>query len=326
MLRVMLRAQRGHTGSAGENHFRRAESQFFRMLVALPRPGATKLDAVEYCFAPRLVAAYDAKRAAFDARYGAKGHQEVLLFHGTPKPAAVENIVTNGFDMKRVGSTSDAGYYGAGAYLSELTSMSMDYAQSCSKMLMCRVLLGKPYMIHLQERDVSRLMGQPCVAGHDSHVLDDAFSEVVIFDSAQILPCYILHLAQPHAMGRAASAAAAGMFMGGAGADEEDEFDAPGADFTASLPPAGGFFGALKAALPSHAADEAAQAAKAEERKRKHEAAKAAEAADLERALKLSVTTASSAAGAARDYEAQLARALAASRATMEEERKRRGR
>ncbi len=115
------------------------------------------------------------------------------------------------------------------------------------------------------------------------------------------------------------------MFMGGAGADEEDEFDAP-ADFTASLPPPGGFFGALKAALPSRAADEAAQAAKAEERKRKHEAAKAAEAADLERALKLSVTTASSASGAARDYEAQLARALAASRATMEEERKRRGR
>lgn len=77
MLRIMLRAQRGHTGSASENHFRRAESQFFRMLGALPMPGAAKLDAVEYCFAPRLVAAFEAKRAAFDARYGEKGHQEV---------------------------------------------------------------------------------------------------------------------------------------------------------------------------------------------------------------------------------------------------------
>ena len=331
MLRVMLRPQRAHTGTAGEDHFRRAESQFFRMLGGVPTAGVVKPEAVEYCYAPPLVAAYEAKRAAFDAQYGRGGHTEVLLFHGTPKDANVESVVTGGFDLSKVGSTSDAGYYGAGIYLSEMTSMSLEYAQNCGKMLMCRVLLGKPFLVGDPDGNVHDLHGKPCVRGYDSHVLDLHFSEVVIFHSAQILPCYIIHLKPP-----APAVAAA---FGGA--------------FAMGMPPAGGAIAAAGGGGPlggvagmsatftgmpkkpslaaqsqrrkevdAEAAEmlrEARDAAAAEARKRQRAADKAAEAADLERAMQLSAA----AAGAADDFEAQLARAMEASRATAAAERMR---
>lgn len=43
------------------------------------------------------------------------------------------------------------------------------------------------------------------VAGFDSHVIDANFSEVVVFTSAALLPCYILNLAAPQSLRRGAS-------------------------------------------------------------------------------------------------------------------------
>ena len=326
MLRVRLLPQRAHTGGAGEDHVRRTESQYFRMLRAVPAANMVAPEAVEYCYQPRLVAAFEAKRVEFDARYGRGGHTEVLLFHGTPKSANVESIVTGGFDMSKVGSTTDEGYYGAGAYLSELTSVSLAYAHSCGKMLMCRVLLGKPYLVDINsELDLS---GKPCVRGHDSHVVDLNFSEVVIFDSAQILPCYIQHLQKQAPPAHAGLGA--GLFGGGpmAGAGYGGGGGGGGG-------PLGGVAG-MSAATPAghHAAaavfnpkpleqareffDE--QAAK---RKRQREAEAAAAEANMARAMELSKSSAVEEAAAAKDFEAQLARALEASRATAAAERAR---
>ena len=348
MLRVLLRPQRAHTGTAGEDHFRRAESQFFRMLGGVPTAGSVKPEAVEYCYAPPLVAAYEAKRAAFDAQYGRGGHTEVLLFHGTPKDASVESIVTGGFDLSKVGSTTDAGLWGAAIYLSEMTAMSLAYARSCGKMLMCRVLLGKPFLVQRGQRSMHgmHLHGKPCVPGYDSHVVDLNFSEVVIFQSAQILlMCYIIHLtppAPPPAMAAAFGGAFAmgmpmlgGMLGGGVLAAA-----AGGGGAAGGSGPLGGVAGmsATYTGMPkkpsmaaqaqrrkevdAEAAEmlrEARDTAAAEARKRQRAADEAAEAADLERAMKLSAATA----GAADDFEAQLARAMEASRATAAAERTR---
>ena len=59
VLRVLLRAERAHTGSAAEDHYRRAESQFFRCRLAGAGAVGLKLHAVEYVFNPRLVAAFE---------------------------------------------------------------------------------------------------------------------------------------------------------------------------------------------------------------------------------------------------------------------------
>ena len=334
MLRVRLLPQRAHTGGAGEDHFRRAESQYFRMLRGVHVQAIVPPVAVEYCFQPRLVAAFEAKRAEFDARYGRDGHTEVLLFHGTPKDANVESIVTGGFDMSKVGSTTDRGVFGAGAYLSEMTQMSLAYARQCGKMLMCRVLLGKPYLVGSNGARI--LMGKPCVHGYDSHVVDLNFSEVVIFNSAQILPCYILHLKPPapslahpaHVAGWAAgmfpgamaTAAAGGLMpgVGGAGAGE----------------PLGGVAG-MSTVTPKgpHAkapavfnADPLAQAREfidEQARKRQREADAAATQANMARAMELSKSTAAAEAAAAKDFEAQMARAIEESRAMAAAERAR---
>jgi hypothetical protein len=217
-LRVTLRAARAHTGGAGEDHYHRAESQFFRCLHSGHVAGGAKLDSVEYVFNPQLVARFEAKRAAFDAKYGRKGHSTVLLFHGTPKDSNMESILADGFDMAKVGSSTDAGFYGAGAYLSEMTDVSLNYGGRLGKILLCRVLLGKPYLLQGYAAAKQSFMGKPAKPGYDSHVLDMNFSEVVIFNSAQILPCYVLHLAaagKPHA---AAAMAAFGGLMAGAAA------------------------------------------------------------------------------------------------------------
>ncbi len=226
MLHVRLQAERQHTGGAAENHYRRAESQFFRCLSAAPSPAAPSLKSVTYVFNPPLVARFEAKKAAFDAAYGRGKHHTVLLFHGTPKKSAIDGIVANGFDMARVGSTTDAGFHGAGAYLSELTDMSVEYSGGNNQLLLCRVLLGRPYRLRLDEVAGMAFMGKPAKRGYDSHVTDASFSEVVIFDAAQILPCYVLQLQRA---GRRAGAHAGmlpltgvldgGLAAGGAAAD-----------------------------------------------------------------------------------------------------------
>jgi hypothetical protein len=346
-LRVLLRAERAHTGSAAEDHFRRAESQFFRCLRGMAAAGGAQqhsLDAVEYVFNPRLVAAFEAKRAEFDRRYGrgAGGHSTVLLFHGTPAPAAVVSIVATGFDMARVGSTTDAGFYGAGAYLSEMTDMSLGYAGRAGKLLLCRVLLGRPFLVagaHPGQR--ARLHGRPCTPGYDSHVLDMAFSEVVIFNSAQILPCYILHLAPPGGAAAQQAAAHGGMLMMPpppplmgtlAGAMNMLAAMHGGGAVGSAAPPTGGGGGggggggvgttqlsSAASALPGgvaglssqgpsnaeRAAMKAQRAAAAEKRQREVDA----EADEMLRAAKASVASAA----AARAEEADVARAIAAS-------------
>lgn len=58
-------------------------------------------------------------------------------------------------------------------------------------MLLVRVLLGRPKLLSAGRS--GNLMGAQCTTGFTSHIFDPSHSECVLFDSAAMLPCYILH-------------------------------------------------------------------------------------------------------------------------------------
>lgn len=49
------------------------------------------------------------------------------------------------------------------------------------------MLLGKKIRIY------KRMDGQPCTPGYDSHIAEGG-SEWVLFDEAQVLPCYVIEV------------------------------------------------------------------------------------------------------------------------------------
>ena len=80
--------------------------------------GGTVVTKVTYCCSPRLVTAFEAKRRAYEAQFGDEGALVTWGFHGAPSMAAIQAIVRDNFALSKVGSTTDAGYYGAGMYFS----------------------------------------------------------------------------------------------------------------------------------------------------------------------------------------------------------------
>jgi len=88
------------------------------------------------------------------------------------------------------------GWYGRGIYFSRDPSYCMYYIKDNSQMLLSQVIAGKVYRCqkyHDSTIPLKRTMyGKPLVKGFDSHC-DPSGKELVIFDSAQILPSYIVH-------------------------------------------------------------------------------------------------------------------------------------
>lgn len=173
----------------GDSHFRRCESQFKRQLGSAANQYALK--EVRYVCNPALVRRFEEKAREYDRRFGAKQHTQLLAFHGTSK-ANVESILRQGFRMDKVGSTTDPGYFGAGIYFSEIAATSIHYAQGSNQLLLCRVLLGKPFRLS------SVQTGRGLQPGYTSHVTDAQGTEVVIFHEAAMLPVYVLSFAAQH--------------------------------------------------------------------------------------------------------------------------------
>jgi Poly(ADP-ribose) polymerase catalytic domain len=131
-----------------------------------------------------------------------------LTFHGT-KSSQVGSIVQHGFLKPgdrhpktgrplqiRCGST-----FGQGIYSSPDASFSLAYAHMDAvetsvteipglKIIVCATLMGRAATVRWEEnwRDQS----EP-YEGADSHVSQNQL-EYIVFDSAQILPCYVVHL------------------------------------------------------------------------------------------------------------------------------------
>ena len=156
-----------------------------------------------------------------------------LLFHGTPNAANIRSIVRGGFLLSKVGSTTDAGFYGRGIYFSEHTHMSMAYTRGVGSMLCCEVLIGKPYKAPLK---TGASLHQP--HKYTSHVSDASCQEVVIFDMHAILPRYVVHFKKGKGRGGGAlREALVGLGGGGGGVG--------GGGMGAAMGMLGGMFGGM---------------------------------------------------------------------------------
>ena len=113
----------------------------------------------------------------------------MLAFHATRNRSNVDSIVQNNFDVGKIGSQTDSGWWGKGFYFSEYPATSMGYGNN---MLLCQVLPGRTFGV------TQRMDGQPLRNGYNSHRLranaDGYGQELVIDNPKQILPCYILHV------------------------------------------------------------------------------------------------------------------------------------
>ncbi len=182
MQRHLIRPRREITGTEDEVHFRNAEAQFMR------QQGGHTVQQVEYVVNPPLVAAFRAKQREFIERDGEANVHTILCFHGTRDDANIENILTNNFDIGRLAAnTGNRGAYGAGIYFSELANVSAAYAGGVKKVLLCKLLTGREYRIDADRH----MLGAPLQPGYDSHVVAGG-QEIVIYDAAQILPCYVI--------------------------------------------------------------------------------------------------------------------------------------
>ncbi|MCJ1405212.1 hypothetical protein MMC11_008439 [Xylographa trunciseda] len=130
-----------------------------------------------------------------------------ITFHGT-KREVVGSVVQYGFlkpgdahpatgvPLKvRCGNT-----YGRGIYTSPDPSFSLMYSSDAEKstnstlpglkLIVCATLMGR--VAQMSREDDWREMSEP-YPGSDSHVGNDG-QEYIVFNSGQVLPCYILHI------------------------------------------------------------------------------------------------------------------------------------
>jgi len=172
-------------GDVGEFHYRYAESQFLRLMGG----AAYHVTQVDYVVNPPLVKQYQNRQEQF--RKEGKNTSHILGFHGTSEEA-IDGIIQKNFSVAKLGGyTGNKGFYGAGIYFSEYTSTSMAYNRA-ARILLSKVLIGKQY------KCPGMMMGAALTKGYDSHLSPDQ-TEVVIYDTAQILPCYIVHFESGYA-------------------------------------------------------------------------------------------------------------------------------
>ncbi|KAL1523714.1 hypothetical protein AB1Y20_018644 [Prymnesium parvum] len=176
-----------------QRHFSEVEARYYRMMKGAPP--VRSLTKVEFVNNPKLVAAFLDQKQAFK-RCGLPA-TELLAFHSSRQKSNLDSIAQNNFDVARIGSQSDAGFWGRGFYFSEFPSTSMNYGDR-SHMLLCRLLPGK--VLDVDSTRQEDYHGKPLKDGYNSHRLGgDAKGygqELVIDNPNQILPCYILHLGQ----------------------------------------------------------------------------------------------------------------------------------
>jgi hypothetical protein len=122
---------------------------------------------------------------------------EALLFHGT-NPSSAMGILKSGFKLDHAGKSTGT-MFGYGVYLAECVSKSDEYARDDNggtfpglmAMLVCRTLVGKPYVVQDAGDYISeaKKQGCDCVVG-DREAKVGTFREFIFFDETRIIPEY----------------------------------------------------------------------------------------------------------------------------------------
>jgi len=152
----------------------------------LRRDLALRFDHQQHAFFTKYVS--DKRGSRMDARANALSNVTVA-FHGT-QAHKVYDIVREGLVVpgEETGVAIASGSrYGQGVYLSPDPDFSLHYCRGQGRLLVCAVLLGRPWVVHT---DVSGV--RECRPGHDSHI-SPCGKEYVLFNAAQVLPCFVIH-------------------------------------------------------------------------------------------------------------------------------------
>jgi hypothetical protein len=161
------------TGDAREQHFRLAESQFFRMCCTDRKN--YKVTLVEYIVNPILIEKYNQFKAELEAIN--KPVHEILTFHGTSS-AAIDLIVSGGF---KIGGQNghpilSGAAHGQGVYTSEDPSFAIRYIKDGQR----------------------RLLFTRTVLSDDCKIVKSGsvIQQLICKNAAQVLPCYVVHFSQ----------------------------------------------------------------------------------------------------------------------------------
>jgi len=124
---------------------------------------------------------------------------EGLLFHGT-NPSSAISILKSGFRLNHAGKSWGT-MFGYGIYLAECSSKSDEYATDdgantypgLRALLVCRCLVGNPYIAHKAGDYISQAKwaGCDCVLG-DRESAVNTYREYVFFDETQVYPEYVM--------------------------------------------------------------------------------------------------------------------------------------
>ena len=122
-----------------------------------------------------------------------KDVNEILAFHGTTSSAA-SSIAKYGFDLSR---SKQCGLFGTGIYLSDSISKAMQYTNhSDKKILVCRVLMGKPKVYLRRISDPRIPENYDSILGIRPKTVNilDQYKEFVVFDPKQVLPLFLIEI------------------------------------------------------------------------------------------------------------------------------------
>merc|ERR1739845_19415 len=104
------------------------------------------------------------------------------------------SIVNNNFSMNKVGSsTGNQGWFGKGIYFARRAYTALGYNHGESDLLVCLLVVKKPFIVPPPDNSENPFHGKPCQAGFDAH-LSPTGKELVLFNQRQILPCFALRL------------------------------------------------------------------------------------------------------------------------------------
>ena len=162
---------------------------------------------------PSLVEKFDSMHLHLKKKYSHNHRYEhyispELVFHGTRRQY-IANILARGFVkpgdvMNHQGDTLEVrcgSSFGRGTYTSPEPRYAMHYSDYTApesrsdcripgqKLIVCAALMGRKYVCrHGEKRGVDKVE-----SGYDSHVSETGF-EYIVFNAAQLLPLYVLHL------------------------------------------------------------------------------------------------------------------------------------
>eukprot|EP01097_Dermamoeba_algensis_P000312 TRINITY_DN1113_c0_g1_i2.p1 TRINITY_DN1113_c0_g1~~TRINITY_DN1113_c0_g1_i2.p1 ORF type:complete len:419 (+),score=112.04 TRINITY_DN1113_c0_g1_i2:144-1259(+) len=142
VMKYELKPSKFSSDSMAETHFRKAESQFYRLMESTTA-SPYKVLQVDYIVNPKLTKAFENKAKELEEKRG-EGYKPIMAFHGTAMkniiPICKNNFVVPGSSGTSVTHATDTGWYGKGIYFSEYPSYSMGYIKDCTQILLCKVM------------------------------------------------------------------------------------------------------------------------------------------------------------------------------------------